>query len=355
MTITLNGTTGVTTPDVSTTTETLSGGTANGVQYLNGSKAVTTGTALTFDGTNLATTGSATATKLIPTGTSVTGNGMYLPATNSVGISTAGVNAVTIDANQNMGLGVTPSAWGTSANFRAIQLYDGALASDTNSLYLFTNAYQNSAGNSIYLTSNYATRYSTSQYDGKHVWSIAPSGTAGNAITFTQAMTLGTDGCLMVGATTPAQTISTNNYLTIRGPSGQPWGVGPTTSYGNFYIANSGIGVYLANGGTSWSAQSDERTKDIIEPIIDATNKVSTLRAVIGKYKTDKEGVRRAFLIAQDVQAVLPEAVNTQGNGVDTLGLQYTDVIPLLVAAIKEQQAIITQLQADVAALKGTP
>ena len=58
MTITLNGTTGVTTPDVSTTTETISGGTANGVQYLNGSKAVTTGTALTFDGTNLATTGS---------------------------------------------------------------------------------------------------------------------------------------------------------------------------------------------------------------------------------------------------------------------------------------------------------
>jgi hypothetical protein len=61
MTITLNGTTGITTPDVSTTTETISGGTANGVQYLNGSKAVTTGSALTFDGTNLATTGSVSA------------------------------------------------------------------------------------------------------------------------------------------------------------------------------------------------------------------------------------------------------------------------------------------------------
>jgi len=61
MTIVLNGTTGITTPDVSTTTETISGGTANGVQYLNGSKAVTTGTALTFDGTNFATTGSVSA------------------------------------------------------------------------------------------------------------------------------------------------------------------------------------------------------------------------------------------------------------------------------------------------------
>jgi hypothetical protein len=62
-------------------------------------------------------------------------------------------------------------------------------------------------------------------------------------------------------------------------------------------------------------------------------------------------------LIAQDVQKVLPEAVYTNKSRVegepDTLGVGYTDVIPLLVAAIKEQQALINQLQADVAALKG--
>jgi hypothetical protein len=62
---------------------------------------------LTFDGTNFATTGTATAAKLIPTGTSVTGNGMYLPATNSIGISTAGTNAVYIDASQNVGIGTS--------------------------------------------------------------------------------------------------------------------------------------------------------------------------------------------------------------------------------------------------------
>jgi hypothetical protein len=84
-----------------------SAGTANGVGYLNGSKALTTGSALTFDGTNFATTGTATAAKLIPTGTSVTGNGMYLPAANSVGISTAGVNAVYIDSSQNVGIGTS--------------------------------------------------------------------------------------------------------------------------------------------------------------------------------------------------------------------------------------------------------
>jgi hypothetical protein len=79
----------------------------NGIVYINSSGQAISGSALTFDGTNFATTGTATAAKLIPTGTSVTGNGMYLPATNSVGISTAGTNAVYIDASQNVGIGTS--------------------------------------------------------------------------------------------------------------------------------------------------------------------------------------------------------------------------------------------------------
>jgi hypothetical protein len=82
-------------------------GTANGVLYINGTKKQVAGSALSFDGTNFSTTGTASAAKLIPTGTSVTGNGMYLPATNSVGISTAGTNAVYIDASQNVGIGTS--------------------------------------------------------------------------------------------------------------------------------------------------------------------------------------------------------------------------------------------------------
>ena len=62
----LNGTVGATTPAAgsfttlsTTSTVTLSGGTANGVAYLNGSKVLTTGSALTFDGTNLGVSGNA--------------------------------------------------------------------------------------------------------------------------------------------------------------------------------------------------------------------------------------------------------------------------------------------------------
>jgi hypothetical protein len=111
-------------------------------------------------------------------------------------------------------------------------------------------------------------------------------------------------------------------------------------------------GAFLANGGTSWSAVSDERQKDIIEPITDAMAKVATLRTVIGKYKIDNADKRRVFLIAQDVQAVLPEAVTIGSDENNTLGLSYSDIIPLLVASIKEQQALITALTTRITALE---
>ena len=125
----------------------------------------------------------------------------------------------------------------------------------------------------------------------------------------------------------------------------------------NFYI-NSGSttigasGVYLTNNGNTWNSVSDERMKTIVEPILDAVQKVMTLRAVIGSYKNDKNNARRPFLIAQDVQAVLPEAVNVQNQETGILGMSYTDTIPLLVAAIKEQQVMITALTARVAELE---
>ena len=119
-----------------------------------------------------------------------------------------------------------------------------------------------------------------------------------------------------------------------------------------FYVLNgSSTGVILTSGSTAWAAQSDERTKNIIEPITNAAKKVSSLRAVIGKYKTDEEGIRRSFLIAQDVQAVLPEAVSASDDEQGTLNLRYSEVIPLLTAAIQEQQALITAQSATIQSL----
>lgn len=109
--------------------------------------------------------------------------------------------------------------------------------------------------------------------------------------------------------------------------------------YGLWSNGSADTGVRLDYGSTSWAVSSDERLKDIIEPITNAAEKISTMRTVIGKYKSDEPDKRRAFLIAQDVQAVLPEAVSEgiAPNGTEAyLWLAYQDVIPLLVAAIKE-------------------
>jgi hypothetical protein len=107
-------------------------------------------------------------------------------------------------------------------------------------------------------------------------------------------------------------------------------------------------GVQLTSGATSWAAISDERQKDIIEPITNGLTKVASLRTVIGKYKIDADDRRRVFLIAQDVQAVLPEAVVIEDEGQETekLLLSYTDLIPLLVASIKELKAEVDALKA---------
>jgi hypothetical protein len=125
----------------------------------------------------------------------------------------------------------------------------------------------------------------------------------------------------------------------------------------NFYVGSGSstigtYGVYLTNTGNSWNSVSDETQKTILENIENATQKISTLRTVIGHYNNDAEQTRRPFLIAQDVQAVLPEAVNVQDAETGVLGMSYTDVIPLLTAAIKEQQETITALETRITALE---
>jgi hypothetical protein len=58
-----------------------------------------------FGSQNVVTTGTSTAASLIPTGSSVPSNGVYLPAANSVGISTNGAQRLLINANGNIGIG----------------------------------------------------------------------------------------------------------------------------------------------------------------------------------------------------------------------------------------------------------
>jgi hypothetical protein len=113
-----------------------------------------------------------------------------------------GAERMRLDASGNLGLSVTPSAWLSTT--RAFQLGYGAVRSFTNSAntYLENNNYVNSSGTDIYLNNGAAGRYRIA--DEQHIWYQAASGTAGNAITFTQAMTLDASGNLGIGVTNPS-------------------------------------------------------------------------------------------------------------------------------------------------------
>jgi hypothetical protein len=395
--------------------------------------------------------------------TQVTLNSGSVDSAGSLALKTNGTTtAVTINTSQNVGIGVTPAAWGLSGA-PALQIKNAAFVGYLNDAYMTANTYFDSVGGARYIASANASFYA--QTSGQHQWFTAASGTAGAAISLNQAMTLDASGNLGIGITSPVSPLTaargnvtgagqwassaiavynptntgsysqisfgytvgttnaaayigyvstnqgTNGYgdlvfgtravntdtqpteraridssgnllvgtnstfgtgpvqiqsatsgqLSLRNSAasaGAHWRMGPDSSANDLilYSSNASGGVYIGNASTSWSGRSDERLKDIIEPITDAANKVSNLRAVIGKFKTDEEGTRRSFLIAQDVQAVLPEAVSVsprkEGEDTDYLGVAYTDVIPLLVAAIKEQQALITTLTARITALE---
>jgi hypothetical protein len=360
-----------------------------------------------------------------------TNTGIFFPAADTIAFSEGGAEAMRLDSAGNMGLGVTPS---TNLANSSIEIGKAG-----NGLSVFSNTDFRISRNVIDSGAKYARSGETALThilgNGSFAWYNAPSGTAGNAITFTQAMTLDASGNLLVGTTSTAALdgifgaivggssrstggvavecsnsqwaaytntdqayifydsrqnlerarIDSSGNLLVGTASKLAGGVdgldintanesgitfaksGTVKNY--FYLITnesafqwqtvSGVavniisstnGVTLANGGTSWGSLSDERKKDIIEPITDAATKVSSLRAVIGKYKTEEDGIRRTMLIAQDVQAVLPEAVVENADG--DLILQYTDTIPLLVAAIQEQQALITTLTARITALE---
>ena len=256
--------------------------------------------------------------------------------------------AMALDASGNLGLGVTPSAW---SGFKAIQVGNGSFgdtAGGSNNALFASNMYFDGA-NFKYINSTTATLYR--QLSGQHQWYTAPSGTAGNAITFNQAMTLTASGELLVGVTSRTDTPANGMILqNLTGATqillGHANGTVSGVYYSAFLYNSSIIGSITQNGttGVLYNITSDQRLK---ENIVDAPNALSSINAIkVRSFDWKADGSHSEYgYIAQELLEVAPEAVHVPTDPEEMMGVDFGKLTPRLVKAIQELSAEIETLK----------
>jgi hypothetical protein len=317
----MNGTLGATTPStVAATTITTSstvthnGGTANGVAYLNGSKVLTTGSALVFDGTNLGVGTSSPTAKL-----TVSGNQSFPEKTAAY----IGVDIATTSGN--------------GGNF-TVKAGNGSGAGNTaGNLYL-------GAGRGAASASNGAIYFGTAQ------------GTNAVGLDAT-LMTLEASGNLLMGM---AATVG-GARMSVQPASGTGVGIETNGSSGYypmwFQVAGTQKGyITTATGGTTYNTTSDYRLKENIQPMTGALAKVAQLKPCTYVWK--ETGDSGQGFIAHELAEIVPECVTGEKDGTfengDPLyqGIDTSNLVATLTAAIQEQQAIISTLTDRITALE---
>jgi len=269
-----------------------------------------------------------------------------------------------LDASGNLGLGVTPSA----ATLKTFQSDYGIYSGNLN-INAVANAVYNS--NWKYIGTGFATQYQ--QDAGKHAWLTAPSGTAGNAITFTQAMTLDASGNLLLNTTTltsagisTSGTFQVNTECMSRGATGgwfwenRSGGVTSSTNWYGWYTPSGSL-TYLWTGSSSiasinnstgaYTALSDRNKKKDFEPSEIGLNEVMRLKPILFRMLDDADDLAKKLgFIAQDVADVIPQAyvehraLDAVGKESVYIGLDDRPIIAALTKAIQEQQALIQSL-----------
>jgi hypothetical protein len=289
-----------------------------------------------------------------------------------------------IDSLGNVGIGITPSPWSTSNSTKAIQISSrGSIWANVNSTSINNNWYLASGDVNTYINTAAATRY-VQDATGIHQWFYAPSGTAGATMTLTEAMRLDTSGNLIMASRsgggnigqlrvgTTESTGSANGYAVFVGSSSTPYPMvvkGLSNDQGLIgFVSSSDVvigSITKSVSATQYNTSSDYRLKDNITPMTNALGVVQQLKPVTYNWKVD--GSAGQGFIAHELQEVVPDCVTGEKDAVETYlnedgveqtrpkyqGIDTSFLVATLTAAIQEQQALIQQLQADVAALKG--
>ena len=292
--------------------------------------------------------------------------GISNPASECFAIRTNSADRLYIDSAGNVGVGVTPSAWGTA--FKPVQLTYGSFYSQAFTVAgISANCYNAGAGGWTYFGSGQAaSRYEQSV--GTHAWYTAAAGT-GAIGTFTQAMTLDASGNLLVGTTsaiasgTSIQNLgSARQVLTLKGNDQTSYtlGVWSAATTGDNLFSYFGTETSLsvrgsidynrAGGLVRYNTTSDYRAKDIIGPVSNSGSLIDSLKVYIGKMKGAT--IERPMLIAHEAQGVAPYAVTGTKDEVDADGnpkyqqMDVSSLVPLLIAEIQSLRARVEALEA---------
>jgi hypothetical protein len=209
------------------------------------------------------------------------------------------------------------------------------------------------------MVSYWASKYT--QVAGEHNWYTAPSGTAGDAITYTNSMTIDASGNLLVGRTSVG---ATGNGHSIRGGDsaifsrdavGESMIVGRNASAGDlvrFYCNNADKGSIDFDGSNtiSYTSSSDYRLKEDDVPMTGATERVKALRPINFAWKSD--GSRVDGFLAHEVQEIVPEAIS---GTKDAMRDEEYEVTPAVEEVRDEDGNVTTEAVAAVMGTRSVP
>ena len=276
----------------------------------------------------------------------------------------AGTGAIYIKNNNNVGIGIT--------NPSTLLHVNGAVTIGTSLTFSTTSQVNFAGGINWFIGGNAvgfwdkadASTWRMSAFTAPNLSLNAPT-TLNLQIGYSNIITINSTG-VGIGTTTSAATLtiygtgtgqSQATPIQIRHSSypSITWEVGPNGN-GDFCIFTSNNGAWLnrASAANGWNLQSDIRLKDEIEPLVNNIQIINSLNPVCYKWKTNVDAPYKSFgLIAQEVQTILPGIVNMIDDPMhgNIYGVQYTSIIPILIGAIKEQNAEITALKSTVAQL----
>ena len=227
-----------------------------------------------------------------------------------------------IDASGNVGIGVTPSAsWASGTKVLQIgpstSLFNPNSASysvlATNAVFttgVSVSTYQNTAGAAYY-----------AQNSGVHYWYTAPSGTAGNPITFTERMNLSSTGLAVTGTLSATGVTTLNAVATVTAPdAAYQFGVKGTTK--GLRIGTSPTGATVE--GVDTTLVGSYQPLQLMGSSVTIVDSTSTGRVVVTSSGAAVTGTLSASgTISQGGTAVVAVAPSTSGNVLTSNGAAW--------------------------------